>query len=186
MKKKLGLSLLCISIVGCDSDSQDKDIGTVIDVVAPIVVESLQSDIAPIGDFSGSPYKVDAIESPQYLEPIFEGMTASYVYTDNAITYSNITESKALRDYVIEPEFNYQYRVRADIWLDSGYCVSFFVVKNKIEAWSGEGATCDYNSRELTTDEAMAAYGMYEVKPGKNFIATFRLAGSVNLEWNIQ
>lgn len=125
------------------------------------------------------------VDAPIYLEPVFNGMTASYVSIDNATVHSVITEPKALADYEIDPVVKYRYKVRMDILLDNGLCASTWFWHHRNTGWSDLNYNCLYNSPVYSYDEAMMNYGDYSAANGDNFKINFPRSSSVYLEWNV-
>ena len=150
------------------------------------VVESQRHDFTPLSPLHAAPYTVTAIDAPAYLEPIFSGMTDSYVYADNATVFSEVAESKALSDYEIEPVITYRYKVKMDIIFDNGLCASTWFWNGQNTGWSELNYECKQNYPVYNYDEAMMYYGDYSAANGDNFTVAFPRSGSVYLEWNIR
>ena len=172
----LRVLIVALLLSGCNDDSNSPQ----------EAAESQRHDFTPLSPLHAAPYTVTAIDAPDYLEPIFSGMTESFVYADNATVHSEIIESKALSDYEINPVITYRYRVKMDIKLDDGLCVSTWFYRGQRELWSDANVSCDMNYQLYTYDEAMMYYGDYLVSHGDNFTVTFPRSGSVYLEWNVR
>ena len=171
----LRVFIVALLLSGCNDESN-----------SPQVAESQRHDFTSLSPLYAAPYAVSAIDAPVYLEPIFSGMTESFVYADNATVFSEIAESKALSDYEINPVITYRYRVKMDIKLDDGLCVSTWFYRGQRELWSDANVSCDMNYQLYTYDEAMKFYGDMYAKKGSNFTATFRRVGDVGLEWRVK
>lgn len=110
----LRVLIVALLLSGCNKDDSQQ-------LLEPAPEQQTRHDFTPLSPLHAAPYTVTAIDAPFYLEPIFSGMTDSYVYADNATVFSEAVESKALSYYEIEPVITYRYRVKMDINLDSGF-----------------------------------------------------------------
>ena len=173
----LRVLIVALLLSGCNEEDSQQ---------SPAPEHQTRHDFTPLSSLHAAPYTVTAIDAPVYLEPIFIGMTESFVYADNATVFSGIIESKALSDYEIEPVITYRYRVKMDIKLENGLCVSMWFYRGQRDLWSDANVSCDMNYQLYSYDEAMMFYGDWEVKKGSNFTATFRRVGGVGLGWFIR
>lgn len=186
-KKVLFIAVL---LTGCNHDefvyvNADADASAASTPTQPIT-PTLRSDFTPLSPLSAEPYTVTAIDAPVYLEPIFSGMTESYVYIDNATVHSNIEQLKRLDEHEITPQITYRYRVKMDIVLSNDLCVSTWFWKGENVGWSYMSDECNQNYPVYEFDDAMAIYGNLDVRDGANFTLTFQRAGDVTVLWNIR
>ncbi|MDX1473336.1 MAG: hypothetical protein R3309_04145 [Reinekea sp.] len=171
--------IVALLLSGCNKDDSQQ-------LLEPAPKQQTRHDFTPLSPLHAAPYAVEAIDEPDYLEPIFIGMTESYVYVDNATVFSEIAEIKALSGYEIEPVITYRYRVKMDIELDNELCVSTWLYRGQRELWSDANVDCDMNYQLYSYDEAMSFYGDWNVKKGSNFTVTFRRVGDIEVGWFIR
>lgn len=179
--------IICLLLSACQTDSE------IVEAVMPIIVDEIAEEeeykssyISPIGDFADEPYKTTLPDEPEYLTPIYTNMTASYVAVDMGTVHSSIEESRLLSDYEIALDITYRYRVKMDIHLDNGMCVSGWFWNDKETTWSDENLDCVYNYPVYGYDDFIAIYGNATVSTGNNFTVTFARAGSLDVEWLIR
>lgn len=175
----LAVVIIVLTLSGCNQEDYQV-------VGGKIDQSSYRSDISPIGAFNEAPYKTQLTEEEPYLKPIFSGMDSAYVYMDNATVFSMVEEVKAIQGYKIAPVISYQYKVKQDIILTDGYCVSTWWWRGKNYGWSELNYECNQNYSIYSADDFMGIYGDMEVATGVNFSTLFPRVGVVGLEWSIR
>lgn len=168
--KPIHALIIALSLAGCQQEEYE-----------PVQYDSIaQANIAPVTEQS-------------YLTPIITNATT---YTEDGILhgdtldmwgskiYSEITEVKSLSQYEINPVFMHRYRVRMDIILSNGLCVSAFHWRG-VE-WSDADARCDSNRAVYNADDFMNIYGSYVVAEGDNFTVHLLRAGEWSVKWGIR
>jgi len=144
-----------------------------------------------------SAHKSDSIIAPiieqPYLKPLATNATT---YTEDGVLHGDtldmwgskicsiVSEEKSLSEYEINPVFMHRYRVRMDIVLSNGLCVSAFHWHG-VE-WSDANVECDSNRAVYSQDDFMNIYGSYAVAKGKNFTAYLLRDGGWSVKWGIR
>lgn len=187
--KKFSLIIISALLLGCNGGSNESaptDNETNSPVGDNLPQPTVRHDFTPISNLSTVPYVAPIYTAPQYLTPIYTGMTDSNIYAAPATVHSEIAALKPLSGYDININLSYQYRVKMDINLTNGMCVSAWFWNGNPTTWSDENIDCMYNYPVYDEADFMAIYGDATVKDGDNFILTFSRIGSVSIEWLIK